>query len=76
VCPTHFLNWKLTLDDSEDCAESNSSSSGSGFSVVLTVRAEISVECRVGGVENQVAVPTLAQVALNLVFNGGREFAL
>jgi hypothetical protein len=42
----------------------------------VAVWAEISIKRGVGRVENKVAVAAFAQMTLNLVFNGGREFAL
>jgi hypothetical protein len=42
----------------------------------MTVRAEIAVESGVGSVEDQMAISTFAEVALDLVLNGGRELAL
>ena len=53
-----------------------SGSSCCGFGVGVAVRAEIAVQRSVGSVEDQMAISTFAQVALDLVFNGGRELAL
>jgi hypothetical protein len=52
------------------------SGSGCRFRVNTTGRAKVSIQSGVGGVENQMAIPAFAQVALNLAFHGGREFSL
>jgi hypothetical protein len=39
-------------------------------------RPEVTVQCGVGGLENQVTIAALAQVPFNLTFHGRRQLSL
>ena len=71
-----ILGSDLSCSQSVIYERYESGSSCCGFGVGVAMRAEIAVERRVGSVEDQMAILTFAQVALDLVFNRGRELAL